>query len=164
MKYNFNNDKGTEELFGFEDGDESWEILNNTSDRVLWKSDDFESTVTDEDGNTTAAWLNDFEARFPDTDPVYTDSTQLKAFASFLKSTDRTQATGSALAASVTYDSVTYTTDSAEYRLAKFKNEIGNYVELESAEFYYLFTELFLMVDSRAKNAFPSFIGSEVTA
>lgn len=163
-KYNFNNDKGTEELFGFEDGDESWEILNNTSDRVLWKSDDFESTVTDEDGNTSAAWLNDFEARFPDTDPVYTDSTQLKAFASFLKSTDRTQATGSALTESVTYDSVTYTTDSAEYRLAKFKNEIGNYVELESAEFYYLFTELFLMVDSRAKNAFPSFIGSEVTA
>ncbi len=39
-KYNFNNDKGTEVIFGFVDGDESWEIRNNTSDRVLWKSDD----------------------------------------------------------------------------------------------------------------------------
>lgn len=162
-KYNFNNDKGTEELYGFADDDESWEILNNTSERVLWKSDDYESTVTDEDGGTTLAWLNDFEARFPDTDPVYTDSTQLKALATFLKSTDRAQATGAALAASVTYDGVTYTNDTEAYRLAKFKSEVGNYVELESAEFYYLFTELFLMVDSRAKNAFPSFMGSEVT-
>lgn len=167
-KYNFNNDKGTEEVYGFTDGDESWEILNNTSDRVIWKSDDFDSTVTDENGKSTPAWLNDFEARFPDTDPVYTDSTQLKALATFLKSTDRDAATGDKLTKAVTYgtgdDAVTYTKDTAEYRLAKFKNELGNYCELESTEFYYLFTELFLMVDSRAKNAFPTFMGSEVTS
>ncbi len=52
-KYNFNNDKGTENVFGFAEGDESWEIRNNTSDRVLWKSDDYSG-----DG-----WLSDFEAR-----------------------------------------------------------------------------------------------------
>lgn len=165
-KYNFNNDKGTEEVFGFAEDDESWEIKNNTSDRVLWKSDDYESMGEDEDGNPIVAWLNDFEARFPDTDPAYTDSTQLKTFATWIKSTDTTTATGAALPESVTYgsgaDAVTYTSDTAEYRLAKFKNEIGNYVELQSAMFYYLFTELFLMVDSRAKNAFPSFMGSEV--
>lgn len=165
-KYNFNNDKGTEEVFGFEEGDESWEIRNNTSDRVLWKSDDYESMGVDEDNNPILAWLNDFEARFPDTDPAYTDSTQLKTFATWIKSTDTTAATNAALPESVTYgsgeDAVTYTSDTAAYRLAKFKNEIGNYVELQSAIFYYLFTELFLMVDSRAKNAFPSFIGSEV--
>lgn len=163
-KYNWNNDKGTEEIYGFKDGDESWEILNNTSDRVLWKSDDFESMGTDENGNSVPAWLGDFEARYPDEDPAYTDSTQLKAFASFVKSTDRTQATNATLPEPVTYDGVTYTSDSADYRLAKFKAEIGKYTELQSAEFYYLFTELFLMVDSRAKNAFPSFFGSEVTA
>jgi hypothetical protein len=58
-KYNFNNDKGAEEVFGFVSGDESWEIKNNTSDRVLWKSDDFVSTMVDEDGKTIPAWLND---------------------------------------------------------------------------------------------------------
>lgn len=152
-KYNFNNDKGTPEVFGFADPDESWETLNNTSDRVVWKSDDYSGSD----------WLNDFEARYPDTDPPYTNPEQLAIFATWLKSTDRTQATGDALAESVTYDDVTYTADTAEYRLAKFKAEAGDYMELQSALFYYLFTELFLMVDSRAKNAFPSFIGSEVS-
>lgn len=151
-KYNFNNDKGTEEVFGFESPDESWEILNNTSDRVLWKSDDY----------TGSDWLNDFEARYPDTDPAYEDPAQLAEFAAWVKTTDRTAATGDSLDDPVTYDGVTYTTDTAAYRLAKFKAEAGNYMEMQSALFYYLFTELFLMVDSRAKNAFPSFMGSEV--
>ena len=35
-------------------------------------------------------------------------------------------------------------------------------MEIQSTLFYYLFTELFLMVDSRAKNAFPSFIGTSL--
>ena len=155
-KYNFNNDKGTEEVFGFVSDDESWEILNNTSDRVIWKSADYS-------GN---GWLNDFEARYPDTDPPYANPAQLREFAEWLATTDRDKATNEALDEPVTYgtgdDAVTYTTDSAEYRLAKFKDEAGNYMELDSALFYYLFTELFLMVDSRAKNAFPSFMGSEV--
>ena len=42
------------------------------------------------------------------------------------------------------------------------KAELSDYVELDSALFYYLFTELFLMVDSRAKNMFPSFMGEEI--
>lgn len=161
-KYNFNNDKSTEEVFGFVDGDESWEIRNNTSDRVLWKSDDYESNGVDEDGNAVKAWLNDFEARFPDLDPAYEDSTQLKTLATWLKSTDRDAATGDLLDNPVQYGGVEYTADTAEYRLAKFKAEAGGYIELQSAIYYYLFTELFLMVDSRAKNAFPSFIGASV--
>lgn len=153
-KYNYNNDKGTSEVFGLVTPDESIEILNNTSLRVLWKSDDYSGTD----------YLNDFEWRFPDTDPAYTDATQLAEFASWLVSTDTETATNQALDASVTYDDVVYTNDTAEYRLAKFKAEAGNYMEMQSTLFYYLFTELFLMVDSRAKNAFPSFIGGEVTA
>lgn len=153
-KYNFNNDKSTEEVFGFASPDESWEVLNNASDRVLFKSGDFSG-----DG-----WKADFEARYPDTDPAYEDVAQLSEFAAWAASTDTTAATNEALASSVTYDGVTYTTDTAAYRLAKFKAEAGDYMEMQSALFYYLFTELFLMVDSRAKNAFPSFIGSEVTA
>lgn len=153
LKYNFNNDKSTEEVFGFETPDESWETLNNASDRVLYKSGDFSG-----DG-----WKSDFEARYPDTDPAYEDTAQLAEFATWAASTDTTAATGNALDESVTYGGVTYTNDTAAYRLAKFKAEAGNYMEMDSALFYYLFTELFLMVDSRAKNAFPSFIGSEVT-
>lgn len=78
-------------------------------------------------------------------------------------STDPDQATNANLASSVTYGGTTYTTDSSEYRLAKFRAELSDYCEVQSALFYYLFTEAFLMVDSRAKNAFPSFIGSEVS-
>ena len=153
MKYNFNLDKGTEENFGFTEGDESWEILNNTSDRVVWKSADYSGT----------AWLNDFEARYPED---YANPSQLKRFADWVMTTDTDTATDEELPAPVTYgegdDAVTYTTDSKEYRIAKFRAEAGQYMELDSAIFYYLFTELFLMVDSRAKNAFPSMIGAEV--
>ena len=50
-----------------------------------------------------------------------------------------------------------YTIDSREYRIAKFHDEFENYFVKSSTIFYYIFTELFLMVDSRTKNAFPSF-------
>lgn len=145
-KYNFNNDKGTQEIFGFQTGDESWEIRNNTSDRVLWKSDDFEGTD----------WLNDFEGRYPD---KYTDSTQLNRLSTWLKSTDTTAVTGNALETEIVYDGVLFTHDTADYRLSKFKAEFDQYLEREPVLFYYLFTELFLMVDSRAKNMFPSIMG-----
>lgn len=142
-KYNFNNDKGTPEVYGFASGDESWEIRNNTSDRVLWKNADFSGDD----------WKNDFEARYPEDN---TDVTNLSAFAVWLMSTDQTAATGKALSSPVTYDETTYTADTAAYRLAKYKAELANYAEVDSCVFYYLFTELFLMVDSRAKNAFPT--------
>ena len=151
-KYNFNNDKGTSEVFGFVNGDESWEVKNNTSNRVLWKDDDYSGSD----------WLNDFEARYPDTDPPYENNAQLAEFASWIVTTDQSAATGNALPTSVTYEGITYTNDTAAYRLAKFKAEIENYVELDSALYYYIFTELFLMVDSRAKNMFPSFMGTEI--
>lgn len=148
-KYNFNNDKGTEEVFGFADGDESWEIKNNTGNRVLWKDADYTGT----------AWLNDFEGRYPDGNE---DPRNLSALAAWLVTTDQTAATGNALATAYTdVDGNTHTVDNAAYRLAKFKTEVWDHMEKDSTIFYYLFTELFLMVDSRAKNAFPSFLGSD---
>lgn len=132
-KYNFNNDKGTPEVFGFTEGDESWEIKNNTSNRVLWKSADY----SDE------GWKDDFEARYPED---YEDISQLKEFAEWIVTTDTTGCTE----------------EERALRLAKFKAELGNYVEVDSALYYYIITELFLMVDSRAKNMFPSFIGTEI--
>lgn len=116
-KYNFNNDKGTPEVYGFSEGDESWETLNNTSERTLFKSADF----------TGDGWKNDFEARYPDGN---VDVTKLSAFATWVVSTIG--------------------------NLDKFRNELEQHAVKDSALFYYLFTELFLMVDSRAKNAFPT--------
>jgi hypothetical protein len=118
--------------------------------------------MVNDQGKTIQAWLNDFEARFPDTDPAYENPAQLQEFSTWIKSTDPLQATGDALAESVTYDGTEYTADTAAYRKAKFRAELGDYVEIQSALFYYLFTELFLMVDSRAKNMFPSFIGTAI--
>ena len=152
-KYNFNNDKSTEEVFGFQPGDESWEVRNNTSDRVIYKSADYSGDD----------WQGDFEARFPDEEPPYSDPAQLREFAEWLVATDTEKATNSALPSPVTFGENTYDRDTAAYRLAKFKAEAGDYMELESAMFYYLFTELFLMVDSRAKNMFPSFMGGDIS-
>lgn len=55
-KYNFNADKGAENLYGFtSDYDvESWEFLNNTSDAC-----NFSGALPDD-------WSNDFEARYPE--------------------------------------------------------------------------------------------------
>ena len=127
-KYNFNNDKGTPEVFGFAEGDESWEILQNNTDMVVWKNDDF----------STDDWKKSFEARYPEDN---TDTANLQAFASWLKSTDT--------------EAVDTDEEKAE-RLAKFKNELAHYANVDMLIFNYIFTELFLMVDNRAKNAFPT--------
>ena len=143
-KYNFNNDKGTEEVFGFQAGDESWEILQNGTDRVGWHSADFSGT----------GWKNDFEARYPEDN---TNITRLQALAAWLVSTDTAQATGNAITP-VTYGGVEYTTDTAEYRLAKFSAELSDHFIEEAVIFYYLFTEVFLCIDQREKNAFPTYL------
>jgi len=289
-KYNFNIDKGDLPTFGFRDGDESWEIKNNTSNLVLWKSANYMNMVLDKDkGVMVPEWTQCFEARYPED---YEDTTQLHELSEFLSSTDQERATGNALAAPVTLsypgapswdeegdfyetrvayhvataeasfivtakeageyfatymvsggganayavitktlngdeestttlvangtapeftrvslgtltvddvvtvqvkfvnsvtdaetyarvkfegpehsvaahiqsvlDEVTYTKDTPEYRLAIFRDGIWDYLEKDSTIFYYVFTEVFLMTDSRAKNAFPSFLGTDV--
>ena len=142
-KFNFNNDKGTEEVFGFTTGDESWEILQNGTERTGFRSADFS-------GND---WKNDFEARYPE-DNV--NIANLKALAEWLVSTDYNAATNTALPAPVTYEDVEYTTDSAAYRLAKFKAELADHGNVDALIYYYVITELFLCIDQREKNAFPT--------
>ena len=127
-KYNFNNDKGTPEVFGFAAGDESWEILQNNTDMVIWKDDDF----------TGDRWKTSFEARYPEDS---TDTARLAAFSSWLKSTDTTAVSSESEKAA---------------RIAKFKAEFGNWCNVDAMLFNYIFTEMFLMVDNRAKNAFPT--------
>lgn len=142
-KYNFNNDKGTEEVFGFAPGDESWEILQNGTERTGFRSADFSG-----DG-----WKADFEARYPDKN---TNTAKLAAFASFLAATWQDGATGDALEPAVTYGGVEYTHDTAAYRLAKFKAELPDHASVDALVFYYVFTDIFLAIDQREKNAFPT--------
>jgi hypothetical protein len=154
-----NNDKSNENLFGF-DRDvypklECWEFSNNTSDRTLFKKSEWLEEIYDkEEDKMVPAWMSDFEARFPDLDDPYKDYTQFKRFCDFVVSTDRRQATNEEFETPVVYDNVEYTADTQEYRLAKFKNEFEQYAEVDTFIFYYIFTETFLMIDSRAKNLF----------
>ena len=55
----------------------------------------------------------------------------------------------------------TYTTDSADYRRGKFKNEFTQHFNKNNILSYYLITELFGMVDQRAKNQFLTSWGNE---
>ena len=127
-KYNFNNDKSTEVVFGLTEGCESWEIKNNTSDRVIFKKSDYSDDT----------WLEDFEARYPDKNKDYTN---LKRLTDWIVSTDR---------------GAVQSDEEKAARLAKFKNEFEDYFIKQPMLYYYIFTEVFLMVDNRAKNFFPS--------
>lgn len=138
-KYNFNNDKSTQNTFGFSEGCECWEFKDNGLALTEFSGDDF------------TEWENAFEARYPD---GYTDTTKLQRVVSWVVSTDPNQATNSSLSSPVTYGDTIYNKDTADYRLTKFKNEFEDYFIKTPVLYYYIFTDLFLMVDSRAKNQF----------
>lgn len=148
-QYNMNNDKSNENVFGFDPEKypkcECWEFKNNTSNRVLFKESDFESmvTVTNANGTTETypAWYDDFEARYPDTDPAYVNYDQFKRLTDWVVSTDR---------------SVVDSEEEKVARLQKFKDEFEEYFIKDAMIFFYIFTELFLMVDNRAKNFFAT--------
>lgn len=170
-KYNFNLPKRAPEPYGFSGDMESWEFQNNTSPLMLFKSDYFDETMyfDPSTGDNKELWRYDYEARFPSDE--WTNYAKLQEFQSFVYSTYRANATGDALPETWSHDFGTatnpdvhtYTHDTAAYRLDKFKAEFPTYAELDSFIFYYLFTEMFLMVDSRAKNLFIGFNGSPVT-
>lgn len=165
-QYNMNNDKSNENLFGFDRNKypmlECWEFSNNTSDRTLFKKSEWEELAYDKEKDKWyPAWMGDFEARFPDLDDPYSDYTRFKHFCDFVVSTDRRQATNANLDNAITYAGVEYTQDTEAYRLAKFKAEFENYAFIDPFVFYYIYTETFHLMDSRAKNLFlTSFDGT----
>ena len=160
-KYNFNLPKRAPGPYGYSGNMESWEFQNNTSDLMLFRTDFFDETMyTDPTtGDAKELWRYDYEARFPSDE--WTNYAKLQELESFVYSTWRERATGNNLPSSYTdADGNVHTKDNAAYRLAKFRTEFGKYAEVSSFIFYYIFTELFLMVDSRAKNLFIGFSGS----
>lgn len=190
-KHNFNLPKRAPTPLGYSGNMQSWEWQRNNSDNVKFKDDDFTSTYFDEDAQTYLPnWYQDFEARMPSDE--WRDYAQLKELVSWVKSTYRAEATGATLASPVTYRltsnttvaqfigdnsftvtevkeggtttayDITFTKDTPAYRLSKFRAEFDDYFQRESVFFYYLFTELFLMIDSRAKNMFIGFRGENL--
>ena len=130
-KYNFNNDKGTEEVFGFASGDESWEIKENGNALVSFKNADFTN------------WQTSFEARYPEDN---TNINRLKSFVEWVASTDT--------------DAVSSEAEKTA-RLEKFKTELSQWADVDDAIFYYLFTLIFLCIDQREKNAFPTYFANK---
>lgn len=133
-KYNFNNDKGTHETYGFtqKNGDdwtggtfapECWEFLNNTSRRCLFQISDFS------DG-----WLEDFEARFPEDN---TNHTNLKSVCDALSATYITDADSDSVRAQ---------------KISAFKTVVEQYFDADNLLSYYVLRETFVMADQGAKN------------
>ena len=189
-KYNFNNDKGTAEVFGLKKNketgtfDQSWEIRLNNDKMAVWKEANFnpDDLYFDvEEGKDMPRWYKAFEPRFPKKNM---DTTELEKFAKWLLSTDTEQATDKPFTElpefiekgieSVTLpfsvylnkggfyefkeeeNGVEYRVDNFNYRLAKFRHEFPKKANVDAMVFNYVFTEMFLMVDNRAKNAFPT--------
>ena len=73
-KYNFNHDKGSEEVFGFVEGRdvECWEFKNNTSGECNFTT------------NVGSNWADNFEARYPD---KYKDISRFKVMHDWVVST-----------------------------------------------------------------------------
>lgn len=201
-KYNLNDDKSNEIVFGF-DRDiipktECWEFRNNTSDRVLFKDLKFfegeenatdwsaestyqtgdivihnsrpykclEDSVVAEPTSLNTSWeqipwfldknngglFGDFEPRFPDLDDMYSDFSGFYRMCRWIHSTDTTvDNSGTDLKISIKGELFA---DTPANRLRKFKEEFTEYFIKDATLFFYIFTELFLMIDNRAKNMF----------
>lgn len=122
-KYNFNNDKSTENVFGFKGIPgfdnarmQCWEVLNNGNHLALFSDVD----------NFYNEWQDAFEARYPDVGDK-ANVKDLYAFCSWMVSTKND--------------------------LQKFKDEKGNHLHLPLLAAYYVYFMRFGAVDQTVKNA-----------
>ena len=151
-KFNFNNDKSTEAVFGFCDipgyhdqswvadkfsgvnPTECWEFLNNDYPMGMFLDDDFDTKGDD----GTPNWLKVFEARFPDDDDINTEyeagTRKPKYLEPLVKWVKSTQNDG-----------------------GKFKAELANWFDVDYLCDYYMFTEIMGCVDQRVKNMMMGF-------
>lgn len=151
-KFNFNNDKSTEAVFGFCDipgyhdqswvadkfsgvnPTECWEFLNNDYPMGMFLDDDFDTKGDD----GTPNWLKVFEARFPDDDDINAEyeagTSKPKYLEPLVKWVKSTQNDG-----------------------GKFKAELADWFDVDYLCDYYMFTEIMGCVDQRVKNMMMGF-------
>lgn len=187
-RYNFNNDKGTNKVYGLksdldldaaisarsftvEDGiyDESWEFKNNDADTLLMFEVPSDSTareaawlgeVQNADESITLNWQNSFESRFPDQDDEGIANINHNSTAAEKTYLNKRLA-GIREVVEWIADNVQWTdntknaiTTPNHVNADAFKADFANYFNVPAMLFFYVFTELFLMVDNRAKNMF----------
>ena len=161
---------------------ECWELCNNKGTRCSFTQMDFDeivgNVVDSETGETYTDYsltvADDFEVRYnyygddiedwldapsPDNNvKVLEKYANLEAVANWLYNLQINPAPGAGnyfkgtLEAPFTADGKTYTEDSNEYRLAKFKAEFTDHFDLEYCTIYFIITELLVCYDSRGKN------------
>ena len=191
-KYNFNLPKRAPEPYGYSGNMESWEWERNNSANVKFQDDDFTSQSWNElTQEFYPTWYDDFEARFPSDEwrdysklkefLSWVKSTWREAATNedlpenvvyrldttttvndYTSDTSYTVEDEVVNGQTTGYKIFTFTKDTPAYRLTKFRAEFDQYAEIESAIYYYLYTELFLMIDSRAKNMFVGFDGDPI--
>lgn len=122
-KYNFNNDKSTESVFGFtgipgfdNSKMQCWEVLNNGNHLALFEDTD----------NFDTEWTNAFESRYPDVGDK-ADISDLKAFCEWVVSTKN--------------------------NVEKFKEEKWDHLDVYKAAAYYIYVMRFGAVDQTVKNS-----------
>ena len=158
---NVNNSKKNYDVFGHNDTDDVLvvEINNNIDDKCRFKV-----------GNITGADFGDekpFGIRYISDAIVPAGSSEEEAaaalwteFCDFIVSCNPSTATNDDLDEPVTYvidkagNTRTFAIDSEAYRIAKFRNEAPDYLEISSFQYHYLFTLFFCMPDNRSKNVF----------
>lgn len=183
-KANFNIDKGAEDSFGFNENYsvESWEFRNNTEDACnfldTWDNSKFflntfepRYITESESSNYSIDDLEDYEDKYlasiqeggtpltPAEQQTLLEirlatSHQFKELHDWVVSTNRAGATNVQLETPYVAGKDTYTHDTADYRLAKFKNEFEDHFDMQFSLIYYIYTFFALMTDQRSKNMF----------
>lgn len=146
-KYNWNNDKSTESVFGFKDvpgfdntNMECWEMLDSGLDISLFKTvATWDNNTVDSKGNHIKMWQRSFEGRYPDGS---VNDTHLKAFATWVASTN---------GASHVVDG--HVTVDDQVLMTKFSTEKWAHMDVYKMAAYYIYLMRFGGVDQVAKNA-----------
>ena len=151
-KFNFNNDKSTEDVFGFKsipgyhdqpwvtekfggtNPTECWEFLNNDYPMGMFLDADFDS----KDANGVPNWTKVFEARY-----IHDEDLVDQFEAGTLKPTR--------------LETLVKWVNSTASNPTKFKNELANYFDVKHLCDYYMITDMLGAVDQRVKNMMMGF-------
>lgn len=144
-----NNSKKNKEVFQYDDI--VIEVGNNISAQCRFKSDNLTTEDFSGDVNFEFRYLN--EEKYSKTQA----KELFQEFLTWMVSCDADAAPNTVFGTAKVINGQTYTTDSAEYRKAKFKAEAGDHMHLDSFLYHFLVTLEFSQVDNRAKNVFISY-------